>query len=108
MGDLNALASLCRRVDQSGIQLVEFIHGNNAVILNEPGQPTSYWSINGIRSNNILDLLVATEMFYDKLIDYKVLAHCELNLYQKDHYHVPVACTFQLTKKTTIDNQSKR
>ena len=40
------------------------------VILNEPGQPTSFWRSNGIETNNILDLIIGTELFYDCLLSY--------------------------------------
>ena len=112
MGDLNIHTNLCKKNDSLVEALIEFIHANEAVILNEPGQPTSIWrsrassNRGALESNNILDLFIGTELFYDNLLSYKVLAHRKVDLYQKEHYHVPVVCEFSLTKKL-ISNQSK-
>ena len=112
MGDLNIHTNLCKKNDSLVEALIEFIHANEAVILNEPGQPTSIWrsrassNRGALESNNILDLFIGTELFYDNLLSYKVLAHRKVDLYQKEHYHVPVVCEFSLTKKIE-SHQSK-
>jgi len=99
MGDLNAKTNLCRRQNQAGNSLQDFMVDNECVILNEPGQPTSFWRSNGIETNNILDLIIGTELFYDRLLSYKVLTCSELDPYQYEHYHVPVMCQFKMTRK---------
>ena len=63
--------------------------------------------INGpLESNNILDIFKDTDLFYDNLLSYKVLAHSEVDIYQKEHYHVPVVCEFSLSK-SIVPSQSK-
>jgi len=105
IGDLNAHTSLCKKTNKAGESLINFIHAHDAVILNEPGQPTSMWRSQASRNreayetNNILDLFIGTEVFYDNLLSYKVLSHSEVDIYQKEHYHVPVVCEFSMTKK---------
>ena len=107
MGDLNAHTGLSRRLNRAGRNLNEFIHNNGAVVLNEPGQPTSFWRNDTVESNSILNIFIGTELFYDKLLDYKVLTRSEVDLYQGNHYHVPVRTCFNLTKKQALTNQSR-
>ena len=86
MGDLNAHTGIGRKTNRAGTNLIEFIHSNGAVVLNEPRQPTSFWHNNVVESNSILDLFIGTELFFDRLLEYKVLtrsAESSLELFNK-------------------------
>ena len=108
LGDLNAhFEPYSERVslNTSGEILADFIESSNASIINDSHSITSYWTSDTKSSHSIIDFIIGSNSFLQKLREYKALKYSNLDAYQNKHYYVPVVATFNMSKtEKTIRN----